>query len=142
MADALAEEKALHDRGSPVLDQLALAMLIESGRYDRHLRRMRAVYSRRRGTLVDALARHAPGVRVTGLAAGFHAVVHLPEPLSEQAVVSAAQARSIGLYGMGDYRSDGAATPAQLVLGFGNLGDRSIREGIAAIGDLLRRRAP
>src|SRR5215831_2016368 len=74
MADALAEEKALHDRGSPVLDQLALAMLIESGRYDRHLRRMRAVYSRRRGTLVGALARHAPGVRVTGLAAGFHAV--------------------------------------------------------------------
>jgi len=142
MADAVAEEKALHDRGSPVVDQLALATLIESGRYDRHLRRMRAVYSGRRGTLVDALARHAPGVRVTGLAAGFHAVAHLPEPLGEQAVVSAARARSIGLYGMGAYRSDGAATPAQLVLGFGNLGDRSIQEGIAAIGDLLRRRAP
>ena len=142
MADAVAEEKALHDRGSPVVDQLALATLIESGRYDRHLRRMRAVYSRRRGTLVDALARHAPEVRVTGLAAGFHAVAHLPEPLGEQAVVSAAQARSIGLYAMGTYRSDGAATPAQLVLGFGNLGDRSIQEGIAAIGDLLRRRAP
>jgi GntR family transcriptional regulator/MocR family aminotransferase len=71
-----------------------------------------------------------------------HAVAHLPVPLGEQAVVSAARARSIGLYGMGTYRSDGAATPAQLVLGFGNLGDRPIQEGIAAIGDLLRRRPP
>ena len=42
---------------------------------------------------------------------------------------------------MGTYRSAGAATPAQLVLGFGNLGDRSIQEGIAGIGGLLRRRA-
>ena len=38
--------QAVADRGSPGLDQLALASLIESGRYDRHLRRMRAVYAR------------------------------------------------------------------------------------------------
>ena len=35
------EDKRLSDRGSPTLEQLALATLIESGRYDRHLRRMR-----------------------------------------------------------------------------------------------------
>jgi len=52
--------------------------LIESGRYDRQLRRMRATYARRRGALVDALAEHAPAVRLSGLAAGFHAVAHLP----------------------------------------------------------------
>jgi GntR family transcriptional regulator / MocR family aminotransferase len=32
------EDKRLSDRGSPALEQLALARLIESGRYDRHLR--------------------------------------------------------------------------------------------------------
>jgi GntR family transcriptional regulator / MocR family aminotransferase len=142
LTEAVAEEKELHDRGSPVLDQLALATLIKSGRYDRHLRRMRVVYAQRRGALVDALARHAPGVTVTGLAAGFHAVAHLPGPLGEQPVVSAARARSVGLYGMSAYRSTGAATPAQLVLGFGNLGERSIRAGIAAVGDLLSQPAP
>jgi GntR family transcriptional regulator/MocR family aminotransferase len=55
-----AEEKHLNDRGSPGLDQLALATLIESSRYDRRLRRMRAIYARRRGALVEALAQHAP----------------------------------------------------------------------------------
>ncbi|HEY8285571.1 MAG TPA: PLP-dependent aminotransferase family protein, partial [Chloroflexota bacterium] len=57
LAEAVAREKGLDDRGSPGLDQVALARLIESGRYDRHLRRMRAVYSGRRRALVDALAR-------------------------------------------------------------------------------------
>ncbi len=138
LAGAIAEEKLLSDRGSPGLDQLALATLLESGRYDRHLRRMRAAYAGRRGALVGALARHAPEVAVTGLAAGFHAVAHLPDPVSEQSVVTAARARSVGLYGMSAYRSTGAATPPQLVLGFGDLGERSIQAGIATIGDLLR----
>jgi GntR family transcriptional regulator / MocR family aminotransferase len=142
LAGAVTEEKGLHDRGSPVLDQLALATLIESGRFDRHLRRMRTVYARRRDVLVGALAEHAPQVKVTGLAAGFHAVAHLPPPLTEQAIVSAARARSVGLYGMSDQRSAEAGAAAQLVLGFGNVGERAIGAGITAIADLLRGPAP
>jgi GntR family transcriptional regulator/MocR family aminotransferase len=133
--------KQLDDRGSPTLDQLALARLLESGRYDRHLRRMRTVYAARREALVAALAAHAPGVRLTGLAAGFHAVAHLPAGADEQAVVDAARARGVGLYGMSANRAGQAPQPARIVLGFGNVGERAIAEGIAAIGDLLARRA-
>jgi len=64
-------------------DQLALAILIETGRYDRHLRRMRTEYATRRDVLVQTLAQHAPAVRLTGLAAGFHAVAHLPAGTAE-----------------------------------------------------------
>ena len=138
LADAVAAEKRISDRGSSGLDQLAVAALLESGRYDRHLRRMRAVYARRRGVLIDSLARHAPGVRLTGLAAGFHAVAHLPESADEQAVVAAARQRSVGLYGMGPQRSTTVAAPPQLVLGFGNVGERAVESGIAAVADLLR----
>ena len=134
----VAEEKGLSDRGSPGLDQLALAGLLESGHYDRHLRRMRTLYEQRRAALVAALARHAPDLQVTGLAAGFHAVAHLPEGTSEQAVITAARDRSVGLYGMSEYRSNGSEEPAQLVLGFGNLSERAIRTGLAAVADLLR----
>jgi GntR family transcriptional regulator/MocR family aminotransferase len=139
LAAAIAEEKQLEDHGSPGIDQLALATLIESGRYDRHLRRMRAVYAGRRRALVDALARHAPGVELTGLAAGFHAVVGLPDKADENAVVAAAAERSVGLYGMSRYRADGETVPPMLVLGFGNVPESSIDRGIAAIGDLLAR---
>jgi GntR family transcriptional regulator/MocR family aminotransferase len=39
---------------------------------------------------------------------------------------------------MSTHRSTGAATPEQLVLGFGNLSERSIQTGISEIADLLR----
>jgi GntR family transcriptional regulator/MocR family aminotransferase len=77
-------------------------------------------------------------VTLTGLAAGFHAVAHLPGPTDEESVVAAARARSVGLYGMSPYRSTGAVRPPQLVLGFGNLTERAIAAGIAAVGDLLQ----
>jgi GntR family transcriptional regulator / MocR family aminotransferase len=138
LSGAVAEEKLLSDRGTSGLDQLALAALLRSGRYDRHLRKMRGVYARRRTALIDALERHAPGVRLTGLAAGFHAVAHLPESADEDAVVAEALRRSVGLYGMAPLRAVRVPAPPQLVLGFGLTGERAIEAGIAAVADLLR----
>ncbi|MFG1810495.1 PLP-dependent aminotransferase family protein [Streptomyces sp. NPDC049040] len=137
LAHRVAACKQLEDRGSPTLDQLALARLIESGRYDRHLRRMRALYAGRREALADALAAHAPRVGLSGLAAGFHAVAHLPADADEQAVVGAALARGVGLHGMSENSSVRALRPPRLVLGFGNVGERAITAGIASIGGLL-----
>jgi len=139
LAGAVAAEKEMSDRGSCTLDQVALAALLTSGRYDRHLRRMRAVYGARRQALVDAFGRHAPGVRLTGLAAGFHAVAQLPAEPGEAAVIAAARERGVALHGMAEYRGvpDPAAPPA-LVMGFGNTGERAIEPAIAAIAGLLR----
>lgn len=137
MIEAISDEKHLSDRGSPGLEQLALAVLIESGRYDRHLRHMRAVYARRRETLVCILDALAPEVELGGLAAGFHAVAHLPAAADEQAVVRQARERSVGVYGMSTYRASGDTSPPELVLGFGNVSDSEIERGITAISDLL-----
>jgi GntR family transcriptional regulator / MocR family aminotransferase len=144
LLEALTEDKRLSDRGSPTLDQLALAGLIESGRYDRHLRHMRRVYRARRATLTRALAEHAPAAGLHGLAAGFHAVARLGDGVDEAAVVEQARTRSIGLYGMALFRltersrpRPGGAAAAQLVLGFGNLSEAQIERGIATIADLL-----
>ncbi len=137
LLEAVTEDKRLSDRGSPTLEQLALATLIESGRYDRHLRRMRDVYGARRDRLVATLTEHAPHVELHGLAAGFHAVAHLPAGADETSIVAAARTRGIGLYGMSSYRPSGGTGPPQLVLGFGNLTEAAIARGIETIADLL-----
>jgi GntR family transcriptional regulator / MocR family aminotransferase len=137
LVEEVAEAKELDDRGSPGLDQLALATLIESGRYDRHLRHMRTVYAGKRRALIDALARHAPEVRLSGLAAGFHAVARLPDGRDERAVAAAARERAIGLYPVSDLRAGAGDHPPELVLGFGNLSEPAIERGVAAIADLL-----
>jgi GntR family transcriptional regulator / MocR family aminotransferase len=138
LASAVADEKEMSDRGSCTLDQLALATLLTTGRYDRHLRRMRTVYAARRAALTDAFARHASGVALTGLAAGFHAVAPLPSGADELAVIAAARERRVGLHGINSYRGnpDTEAPPA-LVMGFGNVRERAIEPAIATVADLL-----
>ena len=76
-------------------------------------------------------------VEVTGLAAGFHAVACLPAGAVEAEVIAGARSRAVGVYGMSRNRSDHAADPPQLILGFGNLSERAVRDGILRVGDLL-----
>lgn len=87
LLDSVIREKLLTSRGAPALDQVALATLMESGRYDRHVRRMREVYRQRRDVLARALTEHAPGLRLVGLEAGCHAVLELPAGVAEDDVV-------------------------------------------------------
>jgi len=134
---ALTRGKHVADRGSPGLDQLALATLIESGRYDRHLRRARAEYAARRETLLTAIATHAPELRVTGLAAGFHAILHLPTGTDEDELIAEAGRRGVGLYGMAGLHHTARPAGPRLVLGFGDTPRHAIQAGIAAIADLL-----
>ena len=91
LIDELAAEKEASDRAAPGLDQMALAEMMRSGRYDRHIRRMSAVYTHRRQRLIESLREHAPEVMVSGLAAGLHTVVHLPDHVVEADVIAAAR---------------------------------------------------
>lgn len=139
LRDAVVHHKRLADHGTPALDQLALARLIESGRYDRHLRRMRGRYSRKRDALLAALADYAPQVTLTGLTAGFHAVLRLPPTADENAVARAAAEHAVRVDPMSRYRLGEHDHQPQLVVGFGNLTESAIRRGIATIADLIPR---
>ena len=80
--------------GSPALDQLAFADVLERGELDHHLRRMRPIYRGRRDALLDALARHLPDLRRAGAAAGLHVLAWLPDDVDEAAVVAEAAAEA------------------------------------------------
>ncbi|CAM5656982.1 MocR-like pyridoxine biosynthesis transcription factor PdxR [Streptomyces griseomycini] len=106
-------------RSVGVLEQLTLAEFLTSGAYDRHVRAARLRYRRRRDALVAALATRAPDVRVTGIAAGLHAVLRLP-PGTEPSVVRAATWQGLAVHGLSRYRHPAAATTAEdaLVVGY------------------------
>jgi len=133
----LVEQKLLADHGSPTIDQLALARLLESGAYDRHLRQARRRYRARRDALVAAVAAHLPGARVTGLAAGLHALVRLGRPVDGAALVRAAAAESVGVYPLGFAYISPRALDDGLVLGYANLAEPAIEEGIRRLARAL-----
>ena len=137
----LVDAKVLTSRGAPALDQLALARLMESGRYDGHLRRMRTVYQQRRSTLIEAVDEFLPHAKLHGLAAGCHAVLRLPAGADEAKVVAAAKERSVEVRGLSEYCFGGtefsARTPPGLVLGFGNINESRIRRGIHLLAEVI-----
>jgi GntR family transcriptional regulator/MocR family aminotransferase len=134
--DDLAAAKVDADRGSSAIDQLALADFLAHGEFDRHLRRMRPVYRRRRDALLAALATHLPGFRPAGVAAGLHLVAWLPPGLTEEAVVTAGLSRGVAVYGVGRYRL--SPGPAGLIFGYATLDPPAIEEGIAKLATALR----
>jgi GntR family transcriptional regulator / MocR family aminotransferase len=118
LMDDIIAAKAVADAGSSVIDQLALAQLIASGGYDRQVRRSRLAYRRRRDSLLAALAREVPTARVTGIAAGLHALVRLPSGVREAEVEARAARHGLAVEGLGAYADPGSRHPPALVIGY------------------------
>jgi GntR family transcriptional regulator/MocR family aminotransferase len=126
----------------PALDQLALARLLETGGYDRHLRAGRARYRRRRDLLVTQLAQIS-GTRITGRAAGLHLVMWLPPGTDAAQVVETAAARELRVADLQGYRAvaDPAAPPA-LVIGYGNIPDTAVPDAVRILATCIAAAAP
>jgi len=136
LTEPMAAAKIAADRGSPALEQVALAGFIARGEFDRHLRRMRPVYRRRRDALLAALARHLPWLEPTGVSAGLHLVTWLPPHLDEAAVVGAARRAGVGLDAVGPYRIAHPG-PGGLIFGYATVSERAIAEGIARLAGVV-----
>jgi GntR family transcriptional regulator / MocR family aminotransferase len=134
LLEPVVEAKRLADRHSAVLDQLVLADLIVSGAFDRHVRRCRLRYRRRRDRLGAALAEHAPTVKAVGVVAGLHAVLLLPEQgPSEQDVVAGLAARSVAVDGLGGYWRSPGSHPAGLVVGYATPPEHAFTRALDAL---------
>jgi GntR family transcriptional regulator/MocR family aminotransferase len=136
LVDGVATAKVVADRGSSVIDQLTFADFLDRGEFDRHLRRMRPIYRRRRDVLLAALSARLPDLVPVGVAAGQHVVAWLPPDLDEAAVVAAAARRGLGVYGVAQYRLC-TSGPGGLIFGYATLTERSITEGMAILADAV-----
>ncbi|MGW2636092.1 MocR-like pyridoxine biosynthesis transcription factor PdxR [Streptomyces sp. NPDC001348] len=136
--DAVLAAKGEREAWASVPEQLALAGFLASGAYDRHVRRMRQGYRRRRDRLVEALAAHAPHIRVTGVAAGLHAVLRLP-PGTEASTVKAAAWHGVALDGLGAFRhpETDMTAPDGLVVGYATPPEHAYAAAVDALCAVL-----
>lgn len=143
LREVFARAKRMVDRHTPELEQAALAELIESGAYERHVRRARRRNGERRAALLKAL-RERLGERVTlaGADAGLHVLAWINRlPQSREAeLTERAAAASLGLYGVsGLYdRPDDPERRAGLVFGYAALDEAQIAAGVERLDGLLR----
>ncbi|MBV9415784.1 MAG: PLP-dependent aminotransferase family protein [Solirubrobacterales bacterium] len=139
LLDAVVAVKTLADRQSGVLDQLTLAELIVSGAYDRHVRRSRLLYRRRRDRLLAALRRGAPDARVSGIAAGLHALVELPPGSAEAEVIAGAAERGLALSGLAAFAEGAGRHRPALVVGYARPPEHAFTAAVARLIAVLSR---
>ncbi|WIV61662.1 PLP-dependent aminotransferase family protein [Amycolatopsis nalaikhensis] len=134
LVDAVLAVKGEREAWASALDQLTLAEFVTSGAYDRHIRRMRLRYRRRRDVLVAALAEHAPHVVPTGIAAGLHAVLRLP-PGTEKSALKAAAWQGLALDGLAAFRHPAStmSTMDGLVVGYATPPDHAYAAAVEAL---------
>ena len=138
LVDDILAAKGPREFWAGALDQLTLADFIGSGSYDRHIRRMRQSYRRRRDQLMATLAQRAPHIRLSGIAAGMHAVLELP-PGTEPNVLRRATRHGLALDGLAPYRHpDSVMEPRDgLVVGYGTPPAHAFAGALAALCQVL-----
>ncbi len=132
--------------------QHAVLALLRSGDLERHVRKMRLEYARRRAVLVDGLT-HGDGpadgdatgrgadrvpFRLLGDTAGMHVVLELPDAYPTEHLVEAAAERGVGTYPLDRYFA-GRPTMSGLILGYGTATLLQARRAAAELSRLLTR---
>jgi GntR family transcriptional regulator/MocR family aminotransferase len=117
----------------PFLDQAALADFITEGHFERHLRRMRAVYRERLEALVAAAERHGRGaLRVRPVKTGLHVAADLDGAdavgVHEEAARRGVETSPLSLYAFGQ-----APAVNGFILGFGAASPEAIDRGMRGL---------
>lgn len=129
------EELALSMLQISGLAQLTFADFLERGEFDRHLRRMRTTYKRRRDLFLAALHDRIPGLVVGGLAAGLHLVVELDSFELETSLCALARARGVSLESLSEHTLPGYTGPPGLLIGYGGIGEATIPAAVEALAE-------
>ena len=128
--------KVLADSGSPAVDQLALAHLLSTGEYERHVVRARHEYRRRRDRLVRALSTRLPRLEFRGAAAGMQLLLQLPDQVDDVAIADTAASRGIGVRALSPLHL-APSRERGLLLGYGRLSESRIEDAVSALSSVI-----
>jgi GntR family transcriptional regulator/MocR family aminotransferase len=133
----LEDELQQLDYGRSRIEQFALAHFIGSGDYDRHLRKMRALYRDRRAALLAALRAALPEGEIGGISAGLHATVRFPRRLDETAITEKAAKRDMGVSFLRRHYVGPAPDESTLLLSYANLSESALRTGLHTLAGIV-----
>lgn len=121
-----------YDQTVSKIHQEALALFMEQGHFDRHIRRVRKVNRQKRDTLLKAISTYmGENVQVVGEKSGVYILLEIKRTTSESLLIEQALTHKVKVYPTSVYWMDASeAEFPKLQLGFGGLTETEIEEGI------------
>jgi GntR family transcriptional regulator/MocR family aminotransferase len=127
------------DVQNPPFEQAILAELMRTRKFDYYLKRMRKLYGERRAVLLDALKdTFKDGWRACGDAAGLHLSVEFMTMRFNEAFIKKCKDNSIRIASVEQHAIQKGRHLSKLLLGFGHLEPREIREGISILHSVIQ----
>ncbi|CDG85406.1 MocR-like pyridoxine biosynthesis transcription factor PdxR [Janthinobacterium agaricidamnosum] len=145
LAGALVQAKAVIDRHTAIVPQMALADFIAEGHFGRHIKRTRDLNASRRDLLLRGIARELDDQLRCGPAdSGLELSVFFRQGRDEQRVAAQGLERGIELRPLSNYVGPGAPAECRaapgLLLGFAMLDEAEMNHGLAVLSSVLRGR--
>ncbi|MEK8131605.1 PLP-dependent aminotransferase family protein [Paenibacillus filicis] len=136
--ESLLHLKRLTDMQCPTLSQITLARFIADGHLERHIARMKRIYGKRRTRLIAALTESfGSRVSISGDAAGLHLIAKLSGRKFDAFTAAQLEERNIIIYPAERYTIAKGKYEESLIMGFGNVTEAQIAEGVKTIAELL-----
>ncbi len=141
LVDAFVECKRIADRHTSTFEQEALAALIQTGAYERHVRRMRRRNAERRAAFLAAMNHAFAGhIEIVGTTAGLHVVVWFNTISSrdDQRFAEAARDRDVGIYPVARLFAALTDKRAGYVFGYASMSIDEIANGVEKLQSVYR----
>ncbi|SAK88891.1 GntR family transcriptional regulator [Caballeronia catudaia] len=140
LAESFATASAELYREGQLLQQAVLAEFIGEGHFTSHIRRMRALYSQRRDTMLATIAqRYGDTFAIAGGDAGLHLVLKLPKHVDDRALAAAALAEDIVVRALSGYYAHRPDAESGLLIGYACVPDEDIAPAFAKLADVIDR---
>ena len=136
------EAKFVADLHSPILDQLTMARLIESGQFDLHIRKMRKLYCARRNFLIRCLKESfGDMVSISGAEAGMHLIARFKNIRFDEKLLQEIEDRGIQISAASKHwlpAGSSSQHESSLIFGYGNTDIKSIETGVNRLYTILK----
>jgi GntR family transcriptional regulator/MocR family aminotransferase len=133
LADAFSAARRLLDFCPPHLTQGTMADFMNEGHFERHIRRMRAIYDSRRTLLVHLLRRDLQGLlEVEAPDAGLNLIAWLPRDMDDLSVSRALAAEGIDVTPLSSFALKHRLRPG-ILLGFSGMREPELRRGVVRL---------
>ncbi|WP_042144301.1 PLP-dependent aminotransferase family protein [Paucisalibacillus sp. EB02] len=130
--------KYFSDLHTPSLEQLTLALFIKEGHLEKHIYHMKKIYRKRRDFLKEQLYKEfVDNVNIYGDSTGLHLVAEFNGIHFTENLLSKLHGHGIKMYPVELHTINKGLYSNYIILGFGNLDEVNIAEGVARIKRVL-----
>lgn len=134
-------QKIRYAQTASKLEQLALAKMMESGDFERHIRKIKNRYAKKSEYTIKCILKHlGNSVDIVGTNSGLNILLKLKIRVDESIIVEELKKEGINIASMNEYRMNALenAFPI-LILNFRGISSSKISEGIIRINHVLTR---